>query len=304
MPTESRTISDVEVFVRVVECAGYAPAAVALGVSRSHASRLVSALEARLGVRLLNRTTRRVVPTQSGRSFYNECAPLIAALAAAESRAAAEREEAVGVLRIAVAAHMGVDYLVEPLARFQQAHPRIELMVDYSDRKVDLLVDGFDAAIRGGSVDDPALVAKRLWPFRTGVYGAPSYLDARGTPDSPAQLTRHRCLLYGLTAQPRQWRLERGGEEVNTVVAGAVTLTCTRALAVAATGGQGLIFVPEFAVRTQVENGQLRRVLPGWEGPRQWFSFVRAHRTSIPARVRLLGDFLSGLWATPPWSGG
>jgi DNA-binding transcriptional LysR family regulator len=73
---------------------------------------------------------------------------------------------------------------------------------------------------------------------------------------------------------------------------------------VAATGGQGLIFVPEFAVRTQVENGQLRRVLPGWEGPRQWFSFVRAHRTSIPARVRLLGDFLSGLWATPPWSSG
>ncbi len=304
MPAAPRQISDVEVFVRVVEAGGYAAASTALGLSRSHASRLVSGLEERLGVRLLNRTTRRVVPTQSGRTFYAECAPLVGALLNAEARVAAEREEAVGVLRLSLPSHMGVDYLVGPLSRFQELHPRVELLLDYSDRKVDLLAGGFDVAIRGGSVDDPALVARRLWPFRSGVYASPAYLVARGAPESPNQLKEHPCLAFSLTALPRHWRLERGSDEVTTVVPGTVSASSSRALAVGAAAGHGLVLLPEFAVKGHVERGELVRVLPEWEGPRLWFWAVRAHRTNVPARVRLLIDYLADLWVTPPWSTG
>lgn len=304
MPGAPRQISDVEVFVRVVEAGGYAPAAAALGLSRSHASRLVSGLEERLGVRLLNRTTRRVVPTQSGRTFYADCAPLVGALLNAEARVAAEREEAVGVLRLSLPSHMGVDYLVGPLSRFQELHPRVELTLDYSDRKVDLLAGGFDVAIRGGRVDDPALVARRLWPFRSGVYASPAYVAARGAPESPAQLAAHRCLTFSLTSQPRHWRLERGAEETTTIVTGSVSASSSRALAAGAAAGHGLVFLPEFAVKGHVERGELVRVLPEWEAQRQWFWAVRAHRTNVPARVRLLIDYLADLWVTPPWSTG
>ena len=303
MAPTPRQLSDVEVFVRVVEAGGYAAAAQALGVSRSHASRLVSGLEARLGMRLLNRTTRRVVPTQTGRTFYAECAPLIEALIAAEARAASERAEAVGVLRVSLPAHFGQDYLGPPLARFQDVHPGLDMLLDYSDRKVDIVADGFDVAVRGGSVDDSSLVARRLWPFSARTYASPAYLAANGPLRSPAHLSEHRCLLYAHATRPRDWRLHRGAEEVPVLVSGSTSSTSTRALAEAAAAGRGVVYLPDFAVKGHVDRGELVRVLPEWGSPPQWFWAVRTHRSNLPARVRLFVEFLSELWPVPPWAG-
>jgi DNA-binding transcriptional LysR family regulator len=292
---------DVEAFVRVVQAGGYAAAAKSLGVSRSHASRLVSGLEARLGVRLLHRTTRRVATTQTGRTFYEAAAPIIDALLAAEARASAEREEVFGILRVSIPLQLGHDYLQEPLARFLDEHPGVEMLVDFTDRKADLVADGFDVAIRGGSADDPNLVARRLWPFNIGVYASPEYVARHGAPSSPAELGHHPCLMFAHLAQPRQWRLQRGEEEALAVVSGPLLATSTSALADAAANGRGVVYLPDFAVKARVDSGALVRVMPDWSGPRQWFWAVRAHRTSLPARMRLFVDYLAQLWDPPPW---
>lgn len=297
-----RQLSDVDVFVRVVDAGSYATAAKALGISRSHASRMVSALEARLGVRLLHRTTRRISTTQTGQTFYETCSPLLEALIAAEARAAAERDDVVGTLRISAPAHLGLHYLAGPIARFQAQYPGLDTVIDYSDRKVDLVAEGFDLAIRGGTVENSSLVAKRLWPIRVGVYASPSYLAANPAPRQPADLAGHRCLLYANTHQPRQWRLLRGDTESVVAVTGPMLSTSSEALTLAAREGLGLVCLPDFAVARDVVSGALVPVLPGWSGPASWFWAVRPHRTHLPARLRLFIDFLSELWATPPWA--
>ncbi len=296
-----RQLSDVDVFVRVVESGSYAAAAKALGISRSHASRMVTALEARLGVRLLHRTTRRISTTQTGQTFYDTCSPLLEALVSAEARAAAERDDVVGTLRISAPAHFGLHYLAAPLARFQATYPGLQAILDYSDRKVDLVAESYDLAIRGGSVENTSLVAKRLWPFRVGVYGSPAYLAQAGRPRSPADLVAHRCLIYTGTAQPRHWRLRCGDEESVVVVNGPMSSSSTEALVVAAQEGLGLVFVPDFCTARPCSTGELELVLPGWSGPAGHFWAVRPHRTHLPARVRLFIDFLVGLWPSPPW---
>lgn len=297
-----RQLSDVDVFVRVVDAGSYATAAKALGISRSHASRMVSALEARLGVRLLHRTTRRISTTQTGQTFYETCSPLLEALTAAEARAAAERDDVVGTLRISAPAHLGLHYLAAPIARFQAQYPGLETVIDYSDRKVDLVAEGFDLAIRGGSVENSSLVAKRLWPIRMGVSGSPRYFEVNGHPRHPTDLTQHRCLLYAHNSQPRQWRLHRGDEEVVVTVNGPMISTSTEALTVAGREGLGLVFLPDFAVARMAASGELRPTLTGWAGPSSWFWALRPHRTHLPARLRLFIDFLSTLWTEPPWA--
>ncbi len=301
MGANMRQLSDVDVFVRVVESGSYASAAKGLGISRSHASRMVTALEARLGVRLLHRTTRRISTTQTGQTFYDTCSPLLEALVSAEARAAAERDDVVGTLRISAPAHFGLHYLAAPLARFQATYPGLQAILDYSDRKVDLVAESYDLAIRGGAVENTSLVAKRLWPFRVGVYGSAAYLAAAGRPRAPAELAAHRCLLYTGTAQPRHWRLRRGDEEAVAVVSGPMSSSSSEALVVAAQEGLGLIFVPDFCAARPIEAGLLEPVMPSWSGPTGYFWAVRPHRTHLPARVRLFIDFLAALWPSPPW---
>ncbi len=296
-----RQLSDVEVFVRVVDSGSYATAAKALDISRSHASRMVTALEARLGVRLLHRTTRRISTTQTGQTFYETCSPLLEALAAAEARAAAERDEVVGTLRISVPAHFGHQYLAAQIAKFQRKYPSLDTVVDYSDRKVDLVAEGFDLAIRGGSVENSSLVAKRLWPFRMGIWASPRYLAEHPAPRTPTDLAAHRCLIYSGTAQPRQWRLRRGDEELAVAVNGPMTSSSTQAIVLAATEGLGIALMPDFAVAPQVTAGALVPVLPDYSGSSGHFWAVRPHRTHLPARVRLFIDFLGSLWPDPPW---
>ncbi len=297
-----KQMTDLDVFVRVVEAASYATAAKALGISRSHASRMVTGLEARLGVRLLHRTTRRVSPTQTGQSLYESCAPLLDALASAESRAASERDDVVGTLRISAPAQFGLRYLAAPFIEFQKRHPGLHTVLDFSDRKVDLIAEGVDLAIRGGSVDNPSLVAKRLWPFQIACYAAPAYIAEHPLPTTPAGLAGHRALLFGPSALPRVWRLQRNGDEVVISVNGPLMSTSSEAIVVAAKMGLGIAYLPDSVLSDEVARGELVRVLPGWSGPSSHYWAVRPHRTHLPARVRLFIEFLSGLYADPPWS--
>ena len=297
-----KPLTDVEVFVRVVDTGSYAAAAAALDISRSHASRMVTALEARLGVRLLHRTTRRVSTTQTGQAFYEASAPLLEAISGAEARAAAERDDIVGTLRISVPVSLGRRYLAPPLAAFQSRYPGLNMMIEMTDRKVDLIAESFDVAIRGGSVDNASLVAKRLWPFRVGAWAAPAYIAERGTPKNPAELAKHRCLIYSGSTQPRQWRLRNGIEELAVNISGPLTANSADYLVSAGRAGLGIVFLPDFETNEAATGGELVRILPSWEGAASFFWAVRPHRTHLPARVRAFLDFIGELWSEPPWT--
>jgi DNA-binding transcriptional LysR family regulator len=298
-----KQLTDVEVFVRVVDAGSYATAARALEISRSHASRMVAALEARLGVRLLHRTTRRISTTQTGQTLYETTAPLLEALGAAEARATAERDDIVGTLRVTVPASFGRLYLGRRIAEFQLRHPDLSMVLDMTDRKVDLVAEAYDVAVRGGSVDNGSLVAKRLWSFRSRLWASPAYLKEKGAPRTPAELAEHRCLIYMGSAQPRQWKLKRGETEATVNVSGPLASNASDALLAGAMAGMGIVLLPDFETAEHAPAGRIVPVLAGWETTPMHFWAVRPHRTHLPARVRAFLDFLQDLWPTPPWEG-
>ena len=298
----AKLYTDVEVFVRVVECGSYATAAKALDISRSHASRLVTQLEARLGVRLLHRTTRKISTTHTGQTFYETSAPLLESLRSAEARAAAERDEVVGTLRVSLPVSFGRRYLAAEVAQFQRRFPGLDAQVDLTDRKVDLVGEGYDLAVRGGTIENASLVAKRLWPFRVLVVAAPDYLAAAPALAKPTDLVRHKCLVYSGMSNPKVWRFKQGKDEISVTVTGRVLSNSTDAILENALAGLGVAYLPDFEVRDYLASGRLRQVVKNHDGLAQHFWAVRPHRTHLPARVRAFLEFLADLWPVPPWT--
>ncbi|MDP2311486.1 MAG: LysR family transcriptional regulator [Pseudomonadota bacterium] len=294
-------LADVKVFVTVVETSSFSRAAAALGISRSHASRAVAGLEARLQVRLLHRTTRKVAVTATGQAFYDASAPLLDGIEAAEARVRAESRAAMGTLRVSVPSSFGIDHLVEPLVSFQALHPEVRLVTQFDERKVDLLAEGIDLAVRGGEIADGHLVARALWPFRILPAASPAYLARHGTPAHPSDLTRHACLTYGGSAEPRTWLFASGEDRVAVTVDGPVVCNSAAALVATSIGGAGVVFLPDWALYKAVRDGALVRILPDWLGPAYKFWLVRPDRRHVPERVRAFQEHLLSQFPSPPW---
>lgn len=296
------SLSDVEVFVRVVERRSFAQAAADLGLSRSQVSRQVAALEARLGVKLLHRTTRRVAPTPSGAGFYDECAPMVAGVRGALARVQDEASAPRGTLRVSFPHSFGVRYLVEPVVSFQALHPQLRVVVDYDDRKVDLLADTFDLAVRGGPAIEGPFVARRLWGMELHPVASPEWLRRHGPPTHPRDLSRLPCLIYTGTSQPHTWRFERDGETVEVRVDGPFACNAPQALTRAALAGAGVVLQPDFEIQEHVTSGALVRLLPEWRVPSGSFWAIRPDRRRVPARVTAFVEHLARAWSTPPWT--
>jgi DNA-binding transcriptional LysR family regulator len=294
-------VSDVEVFVRVVETGSFARAAAQLGASRSFVSRMMAGLEARLGVRLLHRTTRRVAATVSGQAFYERAAPLVHGIAAAEASARAEVTTPQGTLRVSLPHAFGSRWLVGPLLAFQDAHPSVRLEVHFDDRKVDLLDGNYDVAVRGGASLDGPWVARALWRFSLVVVASPAYLARGGVPVHPRVLAAHPGLLYAGSAHPGTWTFGKDGERLNVAVEGRLTFDAPAALADAALRGAGVALLPDWVICDDVRSGRLVRLFPDWEGPGAAFWFVRPDRVAVPARVLAFQEHLSGLFSPAPW---
>lgn len=294
-------LSDVEVFVRVVETSSFARAADILGISRSYASRMVSGLEERLGVRLLHRTTRRVVPTATGQAFYASCSTYIEGIAEAERRVREDAEEPQGLLRVSFPFAFGVRYLVQPVVEFQQRYPRVSVNVSYDDRKVDIVGEGFDLAVRGAANLEGPLIARSLWRFRLLLVASPRYLARRGVPLHPQELAQHDCVLYAGTSRPNTWFFANDEGELSVEVKGVLTMNNAHAQASAVIMGAGIAVLPDFEVVDALHAGTLARILPQWELPGGTFWVVRPDRQQIPARVRVFLDHLQHSIPDPPW---
>ena len=201
-------LESMRVFVEVVNHSGFAAAGRQLGLSRSVVNRLVAQLEADLGVQLLQRTTRRVSPTDMGRAYYERCVDILAEVSAAERSVTQLQVEPKGTLRVNAPMSFGTTHLAKAIAHFMQRYPDIQLQLTLNDRFVDLLEEGFDVTLRIATLteEDP-LTTHAIAPIRRVICAAPSYLKAYGTPETPADLLNHDCLQYGHLTTNNHWQL-------------------------------------------------------------------------------------------------
>ncbi len=297
-----KEFGDHAVFLAVLRHRSFSGAARELGISRSYASRRVAALEARLGSRLLHRTTRRVSPTAAGEALSRATSQLFEGLDAAERHILEDREVVAGRIRVSLPAAFGNRYLGPVLADFQRRHPRVALWAHFSDSKVDLVEDGYDLVVRGGTISQSSLIVRRLWSFSLLTVAAPSYLDARGRPDTPEALAGHACLRYLGSPQPDRWRYEHpSAAPLGVTVSGPLLSNSPEAILAAAEAGLGVARLPDFLTAERVASGDLERLLHTWTSPPSWFSAVMPHRDLLPLRVRRLIEHLASAFEGAPW---
>lgn len=255
------------IYARVVEKGSLAAAAEEFGISPTMAGKHLKALEARLGGRLLNRTTRRQSLTELGREYYERCKQILAEVEAAEDSASHLQAVPRGVLRVNAPVSFGNQRLAPALADYLAQYPEVDVDLALNDRVVDLVDEGFDAAIRIGPLGDSGMVARPLAPYRVLVCASPAYLSRHGRPAAPKDLAGHNCLGFSYWTVRDKWRLigPEGSESVN--IKGRLQANNGQALRMAALQGLGIIMQPEVLVSEDLAAGRLVRVLPEYEAP-------------------------------------
>ncbi len=283
---------DMEIFARVVENGSFSRAGTAMGLSRSRVSESVRALEDRLGVRLFDRNTRRVRPTEAGNALYGRCRRAIDEAQAGLDEVAALAEEPVGTLRIGVLSDFCDLFVVPALAVFLPAHPRLRVELVESEQPVDLVENRLDLAIRLAMDPDPSLIVRRIGEAQVVICAAPEYLAAHGRPSHPHDIGGHPCVSYTRLFWEREWRFS--GPEGALTVPVTPTLLCssTSALRAAALAGIGLVALPDWAVGRQLAEGTLVRVLGIWAMPGSGIYAVYPSNRMVTTRVRAWVDHL------------
>jgi DNA-binding transcriptional LysR family regulator len=286
--------NDLLIFARVAELGSFSRAAERLGLPKSTVSRRLAALEQRMGERLLLRTTRRQTLTEFGLQLLEHARQVVAELDAVgllrEQRQAAPS----GRLRVSMPGDFANMVLVDSLAAFMALHPAISLELDLSPRRVDLLGEGFDVAIRMGDLaDDALLVASKLAVFTHGLYASPGYLAEHGDPQTPDDLAGHAAVrLMRGNGEAAGWTLLQGEQRWTGVPAGRVSANSPEMLIRLASAGAGIAAVPDHYAVADVRAGALRRVLPGWDLPTSTAWAVYPGRKLMPAKTRAFVDML------------
>ncbi len=287
-----------QVFVRVVEDGSFAKAATRLGISTSACSRHIADLEARLDVRLLNRTTRRLSLTESGQDFYERSVQVLADLDEAEQMATRSAARPRGTVRLTCGISFGVRHAARLVGGFVARHPEVRFDVQLSDRFVDLVEEGFDLALRIGEAPGQNLIGRRLGETRLVTCAAPLYLRERGAPATPADLAHHACLTYEYLPLRSTWRFrDRAGGEHAVRVSGPVHANNGDLLIAAAVEGIGIAMEPDFMVAAELAAGRLVRVLPDYAPAPAGIYAVYASRRHLSAKVRAFVDFLAAAFA-------
>lgn len=289
------------VFTAVVEAGGFARAADALDLSRGMATRHVAKLEARLGVRLLNRTTRKLSLTEAGSDYYQRATQILALVDEAESSMTSSVATRRGTLRVATSAGFGVGHLDRAIGRYLQRYPEVTVDVALAERNVDLVEEGFDLAVRVAAQGDPGYVARRLSRVRTVPCASPAYLERRGTPQAPEDLIAHNCLTYMHRNWKDEWRFSRGGVERKVRIAGNLRGNNGSMMVKPAIDGLGVIVEPDFLVGEALRQRRLVLILPDWESTELSLYAVYTNRKFLPPKVRSFVDFLVEYFEPVPY---
>ena len=300
MERSSVDFLDAQAFATVVETGGFARAGERLGVSKSIVSRRVANLEQRLGARLLIRGARGATPTDIGIDYHQRLAAIFGDLEAAHEAVAAATSEIAGTIRIAGPLSFGVEHLAPALAAFLQLHPRVDLELSLDDRRVDLLTEPFDVAVRIGKLPDSSLIARKLAPVRAVPVASPAYLAARGTPLRPSDLAGHDVMFYTNTAPTTEWRFRRGDVVESARVTGKIRANNGEALREMARAGLGIALLPTFIITHGMSDGSLVPLLMDWSPEEAGLNAVMPPGRSMTARVRAIVDFLAARFGPEP----
>ena len=283
-------LGSLSAFVKIVQSGSFTKAADALGSHKAHISRSLAHLEQELGIKLLERTTRRVRLTDVGQQVYDQALGIMASVADIEATAAGMRGEPAGVLRVSADVEFGLNGLSRWLDAFAQKYPQVGIEADLTTGSADLTAEGFDLSLRLGSVEGVTLPSQKLGELAYGLYASPSYLEKNGTPDDGDALAKHVLLMYSASPQ-RGWRLVTLSREVR--VDGPARLRANNSTLVreAAIHGLGIALLPVAIAKEVVTRGALRRVLSAWSGPKvpifALFPAGRQHTPRVHAFVEI-----------------
>jgi DNA-binding transcriptional LysR family regulator len=283
-----------EVFVRVVEAKGFSAAARQLGMSKSAASKIVSRLEDRLGARLLNRTTRRLSLTDAGSAYFERALRVMAEAQEAELAVSRLQAQPRGWLRVNAPMTFGTMHLARILPDFMWAHPELHVDLHLTDKVVDLVEEGYDAAIRIGRLADSSLIARRLCAVRFMFCASPDYLTRMGRPAHPRDLARHNVFSYEYvqgTPDEMRWHGPDGAGHVR--VTGSLRTNNGEVMREAACAGLGISLFPDFMVAEEIRTGRLVEILSGYADLSMSLYAVYPHNRHLSAKVRAFVDFLA-----------
>ncbi len=280
------------IFAKVVELRSFAGAAAELKLSKATVSKAVSRIEARLGARLINRTSRQLALTDAGRQLAGRAAHILAEGEAVEDAALAQATMPRGLVRLAAPISFGVLHLAPLLPEFLATYPEVAVDLHLSDAMVDLIGEGFDAAIRLAVLPDSSLVARRLCEMPRYLVGSPTYLDKHGRPRHPLHLAEHRCIIYSYSMTAETWRFTKDGRPATVRPSGPLRVNNGDAMMPALIAGSGLGILPEFILRDALATGLLERLLPDWSIPLGAVYWLTPPAGPRPKRVEILGNFL------------
>lgn len=286
-------------FLEVARLGSFTKAARTLGQGKSVLSRKVTLLEDRIGAALLVRSARGAELTDAGHCYYEEMSRIMGEIELVQERAAKAASSIAGVIRITAPLSFGVARLAPLLAEFSVLHPNVELDVSFDDRAVNLVIQGFDLAIRIGNLADSAFIARKIGSIELVLVGSPGYIERHGKPEHPSELNDHAMLAYTNAGQQERWHFILGKEHVKLTVNGILRADNGDMLCAAAVAGRGLVLLPSFIAKRSLEDGSLVTMLPDYEIPPLGIHAVTLPHRSKLARVEALGDHIkNGLAAT------
>ena len=295
-------IQEMSSFVAVVEAGSFVGAAQSTGLSKAAVSRHVGELEHRLGVRLLQRTTRRLSLTDEGRMFFDRAKELLEAIDEAESELTLRAGEARGVIRVNAPLTFGALHLAPLWGPFADANPKVSLDITLGDRVVDLVDEGYDLAIRISSLPDSTLVTRKLASTRMVLCASPEYLERHGAPAHPLELAQHAVISYRYWSTRDEWHFTGPEGPVNVRIASRIHTnngdTCRRA----ALAHHGVILQPDFIVGEDLRRGDLVEIMPAYRSVELGIHAVYPSRKHLPLKVRRLIDFLVEALRAPSWN--
>jgi DNA-binding transcriptional LysR family regulator len=297
------TIDSIRAFTKVVDANGFAAAAREMGLSRSVVNKSVISLENSLGTQLLTRSTRRVSPTEAGLAFYDRAIAILGDLDDAMSAVRELQGQPAGTLRVNAPMSFGTLHLSGMVAEFMAAHPKVHVELMLSDRRIDLIEEGFDVTIRAAeTINSTSLMSRELAPARRVLCASPEYLERRGEPVEPLALKDHRCLHYGYLSSGSQWRLIGPDGDSTYAIQCAMWSNNGEVLRDAAVNHQGIALLPTFIAGPCLQSGELRTVLTDYKAPPITLCALYPRHRHLSAKVQRFVDLLEArLGARPFW---
>lgn len=284
-------LNAISLFCKVIETQSFTAAAQQAQISLAMASKLVSQLEAQLNVRLLHRTTRKITPTEAGLIYYQRCSAILNDIQEAENSISNINTSLQGKVAISLPMDFGSRFIAPHLGRFLAQYPHLELHLDFSDRRVDLVAESYDLALRIGQLEDSSIVARKIGESQHILVASPTYLTENGLPQSLTELEHHNCLLY---ERQQTWIFQQNGEEIKIRPKSNIISNNGYALVQMAKAHLGLLYLPKFLVKEELATGDLVPVLAhsSIQSDRVDISLLYPHRRYLSPKVKVLIEFL------------